>query len=267
MNDSQGNRFLELLDLQHITEANAEKVTAILSSECNFVKTWSTMPNDAPFLKVVLTRKAQKILIEDHCRHIEEQNLANATFCWLDEIWSKLMEGNGGKRSKIFLNKKCSGPDNLFVYEGPPMQFTRNMQDKQVTQGQLWVIKSIPNNDFDGIKVLVAPACVRELPSLKIDETRDYTAEVRTLVTVRKSEGLPHIFSEKFTVRRIHDHLLSFYASTINKCIDDDVPFFATQIASTDPSEKKMFKLWERNQLLVLISRVKKTQKLDFHWT
>ena len=81
---------------------------------------------------------------------------------------------------------------------------------------------------------------------------------------MKKSEGLPHVFLKEFTVRRIQYPLKPFHASTIHKCIGGDVPSLATQIASTDPSEKKLFKLWERNQLLVLINRVKKLRDLTF---
>ena len=65
-------------------------------------------------------------------------------------------------------------------------------------------------------------------------------------------------------VRRNHFPLKPFQASTIHKCIGDDVPNLATQIASTDPEERNMFKLWEKNQLLVLVSRVKQLQNLTF---
>ena len=65
-------------------------------------------------------------------------------------------------------------------------------------------------------------------------------------------------------MRRLQHPVKPFAASTIHKCIDDDVPFLATKIATSNPAEKKMFKLWEKNQLLVIISRVRELKHLTF---
>ena len=107
-----------------------------------------------------------------------EQDIANATFGISDEIscrdqntWTATAK-NG---VKTFLKKNCLQLDNLFVYEKTPMRFTRNMQDIHVTQSQLCVMKSIPNIDSDGIKVLVVPPCVHKLMSLKSNGIRIYT--------------------------------------------------------------------------------------------
>ena len=142
------------------------------------------------------------------------------------------------------------------------MQFTRNMEDIQVTQGLLCVTKLFLKKNSDGIKALVAPLCVRELPSLKSNRTKEYTTAGWRLVTVKETEGLPQVSLKKVSFRRIEYPLKPSHASTIHKCIGDDLPSLATQTASTDPSEKKLFRLCERNELLVLFGCFKKLKDL-----
>ena len=81
---------------------------------------------------------------------------------------------------------------------------------------------------------------------------------------MRRTESLPHLYKKHFSIRRVQFHLKPFEASTIHKCIGDDFAQLATQIATANPIEKRMFKLWEKNQLLVIISRVKKLENLTF---
>ena len=79
----------------------------------------------------------------------------------------------------------------------------------------------------------------------------------------KKIEGMPLFHkSRAFSVRRIQYPLKPFKAWTIHKCIGDDVPFLATQTAPSNPIEKNMFKLWEKNQLLVKLSREKQLKHI-----
>ena len=59
---------------------------------------------------------------------------------------------------------------------------------------------------------------------------RDYAASGWRKVTITKIEGLPHLFGSNFVVRRQQFPVKPFEASTIHKCIGDDVPQLATQV-------------------------------------
>ena len=266
MEDPLGTRILSLLDSLQITQTETNEIVQILDQSCRFVEDWDQI-NDEAILKVVPTKQAERKLVQKHYQYIESSNREHVIQKSVDEISRRgqnLWSATQDKKSVTHLNKNCLEPDCLLIYEGAPMRLTRNIMDLHVTQGQLSVVKKLPLPNSTTIELYVAPPCVRTLPPLETDGNRNYSLFGWRTVTVKKMEGLPHNFRQNSSLRRIQFPLKPFQAATIHKCIGDDVPLLATQIATTEPSERSMFKLWEKNQLLVLISRVKELKHLTF---
>ena len=267
MIDPLGARLLTLLDRLEVSDAEAEEIVDILSNNSTFVEKWSDIRNDEAILRVVPTKQAEKKLVNEKYNLIRSTNNNHLTFNSTDEVsrrgqnlWSKTEDAN----CITHLNRNCLEPNSLLIYEGAPMRITRNIQDLLVTQGQLCVIRQVPDADSTSLDLFVAPPCVRSLPPVQPDGSRNFELSGWRTVSVRRMEGLPQNFRNHSSLRRTQFPLKPFQASTIHKCIGDDVPLLATQIATTDPFERKMFKLWEKNQLLVLVSRVKELKDLTF---
>ena len=266
MVDPLGTRVLALLDSVQITETETSEIVRILEENCRFVENWEDI-NDEAILKVVPTKQAERKLVQKHHQFIQGSHREYVIHKCVDEISRRgqnLWVATQDAKSVAHLNKNCLEPDSLLLYEGAPMRMTRNIIDLHVTQGQLCVVKKVPQSNSNTIEVYVAPPCVRTLPPLETDGNRNYSLFGWRTVTVKKMEGLPHNFRQNSSLRRIQFPLKPFQAATIHKCIGDDVPLLATQIATNDPSERSMFKLWEKNQLLVLVSRVKELKHLTF---
>ena len=266
MVDPLGTRILALLDNVHITEEETAEIVNTLQHNCRFVETWNEI-NDEAILRVVPTKQAERKLIDQHYQIIQNLQRDHQSFKSVDEISRRgqnLWTATKDDKSVKHLNKNCLEPDCLLIYEGAPMRVTRNILELQITQGQLCVVKNVPASNSVSIDMYVAPPCVRTLPPLQPDGSRNFSAFGWRIVSVKRREGLPHNFRHNSSLRRNQFPLKPFQAATIHKCIGDDVPLLATQIASNDPSERSMFKLWERNQLLVLISRVKELKHLTF---
>ena len=267
MIDPLGARLLTLLDRLEVSDAEAEEIVDILSKNSTFVEKWSDIRNDEAILRVVPTKQAEKKLVNEKYNLIRSSNNNHLTFDSTDEVsrrgqnlWSKTEDVN----CITYLNRNCLEPNSLLIYEGAPMRITRNIQDLLVTQGQLCVIRQVPDADSTSLDLFVAPPCVRNLPPVQPDGSRNFELSGWRTVSVRRMEGLSQNFRNHSSLRRTQFPLKPFQASTIHKCIGDDVPLLATQIATTDPIERKMFKLWEKNQLLVLVSRVKELKDLTF---
>ena len=267
MTDPNGARVLSLLDETTITREVALEIVKIISENCQFLSCWSQIPRDSATLRVVPTKQAERKLINEHIASIKRSGIHNITLKCCDEIsrrgqnvWSKSTDD----LITTFLNRQCLEPESLFLYEGAPMRITRNDTRLNLCQGQLCVIQRVPQLGDLTICLFVAPPCVRDLPPVGVGGTRDFLSNGWRSLQVKKVDGMPHKYHQNFSVRRIHFPLKPFEASTIHKCIGDDVPLLATQITTADPNEKKMFKLWERNQLLVLLSRVQRLENLTF---
>ena len=132
------------------------------------------------------------------------------------------------------------------------MRFTVNKPDLNVSQGQLCVVRELPNSDASSILVNVIPAGVRSM-SLSVQD--DWPE-----VSIRRESGLIHSLSNTLCCRREQFPLKLFVASTIHKCMGDTLPLVATQLSITDPK----YRIWLRSQLYVLISRVRLLKDIIF---
>ena len=242
MTDPNGARVLSLLDETKITKEVALEIVKIISEHCHFLTSWNQIPRDSATLRVVPTKQAERKLIKEHIASIERSGIPNVTLKSCDEIsrrgqnvWTKITDA----LITTYLNRQCLEPESLFLYEGAPMRLTRNDTRLNLCQGQLCVIQKLPELNDLHVCLLVAPPCVRDLPPVGVGGTRDFLSHGWRSLKVKKVDGMPHKYKDNFSVRRIHFPLKPFEASTIHKCIGDDVPLLATQITTTDPNEKK----------------------------
>ena len=200
MNDLNGSRLLNLLDKKELTEVEAAKIAQISSDNCNFLESWHQLPSDSPTLKVVPTKMAKNLVV-DQTNAIIAKKIPNTIFTATDEVsrrgqnlWTKTLDNNVA----TLLNKNCLEPEALFLFRGAPMRMTRNDAELQLCHGQLCVVNIVPTSEGSHVDLFVAPPCIRELPPKDTNGHRYFQANGWRVVKVRRTESLPHLYKKHF---------------------------------------------------------------------
>ena len=191
-----GTRVLSLLDSVQITETETSEIVRNSEESCRIVGNWEDI-NDQAILKVLPTKQAERKLVQKHQQFIQCSHREYVLHKSVDEnsrrvqnLWVSTQD----VKSVAHLNKTCLEPDSLLLYEGASMRMTRKIIDLHVTQGQLCVVKKVPQSNSNTIEMYVAPPCVRTLPPVGADGNRSYDLFGWQNIIVKKIEGLLHSF-------------------------------------------------------------------------
>lgn len=165
-----------------------------------------------------------------------------------DKFISRKLDRNVGEQNK------------LFVYEGAVMRLTHNKTagDVQYSQGQLCVVSELPANTNDSraaIKVRLLPVGER-----KIHRLEDIPPHWLEVALKRRHSTQVVVGYGMMKARRLQFPLRYYVCSTIHKSLGETCPAIATQISSTESK----YAIWERQMLLVLISRVQRLEDIHF---
>lgn len=157
--------------------------------------------------------------------------------------------------SKQF-NKYSSDPYELKLAVGLVLRFTRNgtSTDRGIvfSQGQLGICRELPNSSTsEHVGILLVPVGIQFVDA--IDVMNPPTSW--TLAAIHRSLGYDVIVGA-VTMRRRQYPLKNHISSTIHKSLGLTVPQLTTRLAT--PTSDNRFALWEKQQLLVVISRVRK---------
>lgn len=151
------------------------------------------------------------------------------------------------------LSRHLKEPVQLFLYVGQILRLTYNnttptQNRPRFSQGQLVVVTSLPDmnlpRDEQRIKVKLSPPGCRNVAAIPADSPEFLLSRRWTIPTV---VGFP-----KSKARRLQFPLTYYVCSTVHRLLGDTCSKLATQISSG----KSIYSLWERDQLLVIISRV-----------
>lgn len=225
------------------------------------------------FARIVSKRVAVRDAVEEGLEQIkeelEQQNkereqshlppLTDAEFHSHDEIES----GTGiWKPADAATTKKLNHlvrePQSLFIYEGCLMRFTKNDPPgpqgvSRFAQGQVCRIELIrfhPNTDeAQDITVRIAKP-----------GTEGFDANSPT-IRLSKIPGIPGVIGKSFMKARRTQLPLTYHGfSTIHKSIGQTHSGVATKMSLTD----KKYNVWQREQSLVLFSRVESVEHINF---
>ena len=217
----------------------------------NFLNKWEDV-NDKT-LRVVGKRRAEarvtKTFLEEKKKQVDVQYVTCKS---LDEVETGRNQWMVAKEStSIALNKKCGEQRELVLFKGSIMRLTyNNMSGRHpFSQGQFIIIQTLPDPQKPLSEQFLTG---RLVPSGERDVDPDNIPHSWPLITIRRRYSAIVTLNRSLKVRRYQFPLRYFVCSTIHKVIGETLPRIATQISCTDES----FKLWEREQLLVLLSRV-----------
>ena len=263
--DSNLQTLLELLRKSSLTDEDIHCFEAILRRHCipsNCVLSWNDVPGHV--LRIVGTRQASKQILDQFLLSKQADPLLECfTFEAVDEIeqpGGQVLAANRWTTNQ--LNYKCLEPSTLVVYVGAVMRLTYNNTYPTATcprfsQGQLCIVINITSKADDIssiITVKLVPPGIREFDvNHPPEEWPAFSVKKRSSPPVSLSGQKTHALRKQFP-------LTNFVCSTIHKAIGETLPKIATQVSLIH----KEYRLWEREQLLVLLSRVATLQDIIF---
>ena len=260
--DSELEKVLSVMRLSMPSSEDIKYACDTLLKRCssNVVQTWDHVPEK--YFRIVSKVDATLSIINRYIQSKMEKeeyfvSIASDEMKDTANVWMSANSSTSKRMNKLFKE-----PYKLVFFVRSVMCLTYNGRklDKNGTsfsQGQLVVILEIPNENHDVtsryVKVKLVPPGERsvdvnklpnEWPELKIKRRKTATCQLK--------------FSHCY-VRRDQWPLKPYVCSTIHKSIGETIPFVATQISCDGP-----YKVWDRNQVLVLLSRVPSLSNLMF---
>ena len=138
------------------------------------------------------------------------------------------------------------------------MRFTKNDKNSGLCQGQLLritkIIRDPGNNTPCAVNVQILPRGMKDWR--RVDENdRTYTKRISPSYCIEVVVGKGYKKARRKQLPLVH-----FGATTIHKALGQTCDYLATRISS----EKSDYSIWSREQLLVILSRVRRLSNLTF---
>jgi predicted GIY-YIG superfamily endonuclease len=207
-------------------------------------------------VRVVPTKAAEAKAMEEFLR-----GRATKSYTAIDEVQNGTQWERANERVTARLNKGCYEYDVCKLYVNAVVRMTYNRRQEGVTvfsQGQVAVVVALPEDGVDfndqRLTLKLAPPGIRQIdPDNMGDDWREILVGPRTGLPVPVGSSLQLGRRRQLPVRY-------FLASTLHRCQGHTVPLLATEMSLS----KKEYKMWQREQFAVLISRVQRCQDIIF---
>ena len=118
--------------------------------------------------------------------------------------------------------------------------------------GQLCLVTNFDEN-LKTVTVKIAP------PGFRLMAVTNVQSLSWPQITIRVHTGINYKFNSSTVCRRLQFPLKMYVASTVHKVMGDTVPMLATQLTSF-----KKYRFWAKEQLYVLLSRVRDLSNITF---
>ncbi|XP_039271516.2 uncharacterized protein LOC120345964 [Styela clava] len=257
--DKELQSVIQLLRQPSSSEQQVNDIVSILSNACNFVDNWSFVPDDA--MRIVSTRKAEQMVIEDFLKSkSEDPNVTLKTFHSIDEVYDGVTWGPATTNQSYQITRQVLEPVELLLFKGAILRLTynNNSENTKFSQGQLCVIQDFLNaNEIlseVAIRVKLVPPGERSFTTIN-SNWPDFILRPRYTADVLIG-GMSH-------ARRLQLPLRFYKANTIHRVMGETCRLVATEINNQE-QDKRYLRLWEKSQLLVLVSRVMSLSCLFF---
>jgi predicted GIY-YIG superfamily endonuclease len=160
------------------------------------------------------------------------------------------------------LDKKCREPQILIFEIGLVYSCTFNDRIKSNTQKA--ILFDLPDQDvldrFGAIKVLLAPPGCKEV-LFHPDKTKaDYIQRGYKEVSIEATPHKIYNFQHNLQANRKQYGLQNFTSGTIHSIMGDTLPSLATSFSNRD----KKFGIWDKGQVVVILSRTPKPEDTIF---
>ena len=246
------------LDENEINESKAAEIAKVIVTNCIIKDSWNNV-NDDFSMRVFSTRAAEHEAVKQHTAKITNNtSCPSVTMNAVDEqsstgssIWLPTSVQNSN-----YIDTQSITPKKILFYKGVLLRFTANIPNIQARQGQLCISLDVPEQSATSLAVLIAPPGCRRAPTTDEGTLLNCGWQKHNVSKVYT----PVINNGSCFLRRYFFPLKNYVASTIHKCLGDTFPKIVTKISVTESN----YKIWEKEQLLVLLSRVSKLEDLTF---
>jgi hypothetical protein len=265
--DSNLQRTITLIrKLQPLTQEEMEEFIHLVITYCTHVNSWDDPHITADTIRILGTRKGVHTAETTYYDRVQQQGLI--VLSRRSEDFENLKTSHGTWKSASTrvvnsLNKIVREPELLQLHQGLIVELTYNNGTKW-SNGQIAIITELPQQEtldrWKPFPVLLAPVGVRTLPSdpYTFDTlTRRGWKKVEIKVCPDKSH---HCFGGMFGKRHQYG-IRPLAATTVHKAMGNDYDKIVSCVINDGLSG---FRLWEKAQVLVLISRVHRMQDIIF---
>ena len=255
--DNNLRRAISLVRNPIMTEEDIEELKQIISDGCNYVKSWNEVPQSA--MRIVSTRRAEKEVISKYLIGLNANGIQLCEFQAIDEIsningvWIPAQEYYSRT-----LDRACLEPFQVSIYPGAVVRMTYNQNYGPAifNQGQLALVDTLPDqnlaqNDQTLGLVLIPPG------THNVDN-RD--SSWKSISVKRHTTSPIPVGNGNQNARRIQWPITLNLASTVHKVIGLTCEAIGTELNQNMIT----LRLWQKEQFLVLISRVKRLNAIYF---
>jgi predicted GIY-YIG superfamily endonuclease len=249
--DAHLQQVIELMRQPTIIELEQSTILSIVAQHANFTPSWQDVPPLA--VRIVSTRLADSHVLADY---LEQHRGITVTSQATDEVNRQNSWAPANDQVSRSLDHHCLEAKSLVLFEGALMRMTRNhlVGDIRYSQGQLAMVTNIPHpfGEDSSITVALVPPGVRNFDVVQLEWPT---------IPVRRIASIPVVVAFGLVKGRRTQFPLRYYlANTIHRLMGETCREAATEISTT----KKENRLWQREQLLVLLSRVPSLRNLHF---
>jgi predicted GIY-YIG superfamily endonuclease len=249
------------------SEKNVEQFIDIIMNKCVHVQNWNDPKIIRGTIRVLGTKKALQKAEEEYYNNIKEEGLI---------ILSKEAEttqasiGSHGnwkladEKNCIALNRHINEVQTLKLHQNIMVEMTYNRTNVW-SHSQVAIVIDLPTqaslNSWKPINVILAPVGTNKLPEGDISKhnlLRNGWKEVKVGTAPEKEVRLHGRISAKRKQYAIKPRI----AMTVHKALGGDFGSVVTSVCSSDGETG--YKLWQKEQVEVLISRTPSTKDLIF---
>jgi hypothetical protein len=222
-------------------------------SVCSTAENWSEVPSNA--VRIVSTRAAEQTLMD---QFLATQQTVQ--FEAVDEVQNHSRWVPADKAVSKKLSRSCYEYETCRLFVGAVVRMTYNEKHASVrfSQGQVAVVTALPdaavNPAQQKLTLRLAPPGTRQIDVLNIPAT---WPEIR--IPRHTTHPVPVARALQFARRTqwaVHYHL----SSTVHRSQGDTLSMYATEISTAN----KQYKLWQKGQFVVLISRARHAKDIIF---
>ena len=249
-------QFLSKITKHTLTANELDEIKLHILTKCHFSTSEDNL--DKNNILVFGKRSAERKAVQKKISHLQHQGTQVDVIPSTDEV----RMGNTGQwlpaSTKAFkdLDRLCSEPSKLYLYQGAVLLITMNSCIQNFKQGQLCVFWS--QDTEQRINVLLAPPGVLETPTNAITPEMYLTSDW-TWQKLSKTPGFNQ-WSQGKSCRRVQYPVKNFIAMTVHKSMGGTLPRLVTRVSLTESE----FVLWERAQVYVIFSRVRRLSDITF---
>lgn len=245
-----------------------EQIVGLVSENATFVDDWDSprIPHDA--IRVFGKKKPAKLERERYLHNIiENLSATNTPYSMHKAVDQQIPHQSHANwipaSSEVSrqLDRKCREPDCLFFFEGAVYECSENTKEIGVSYTQLLVLFEVPTEEMlqrgETITFLCGPHGERNVPIMNREEllSRGWKE-----VKIGINSARPKRINRMMKGRRFQYRLRPRITATIHQVMGSTLGSVACKISNTDVE----YALWEKGQLVVLISRTNRFRNLIF---